>query len=126
MGLEKVTQHDKFAQLLGIRILEASHGSATAELEIKEQHLNGLGWVHGGVIVTLADMAFAAAANSQGVDAVAVNLNVSFLKSAKSGKLTAVATEISLSRRLGTYRIEVNDSDGKPIASLQGTAYRFA
>lgn len=123
-SLENVIEKDQFAQLVGIKIVQVKDGSAVAELTVGEQHLNGLGMVHGGVIFTLADMAFAAAANSHGVDAVAINLTVSFINAAKAGKLKAEASEVSLSSRLGTYQIRVLDDSGEIIASLQGTAYR--
>ena len=63
MNPTKVTEKDAFAKLLGIKITDVSEGSATSEISINEQHLNGMGMVHGGVIFTLGDMAFAAAAS---------------------------------------------------------------
>lgn len=125
MSLQDVTDRDRFAEHLGIRVFDAADGRAKAEMEVSETHLNGVGMTHGGVIFTLADMAFAAAANSHGDDAVAATVTISYLNAGKTGRLTAVAEEISRSRRLGTYRIEVVDESGKQIASLQGTAYRM-
>jgi len=115
---------DKFAKHSGIRLVSVGKGSARAELEIQEQHLNGLDIAHGGVIFTLADMAFAAASNSHGVDAVAVNVSISFFKAVQKGKLFSEAIEISRNRKLATYRIDVTDEAGELIASMQGTAYR--
>lgn len=126
MNPTKVTEKDAFAKLLGIKITDVSEGSATSEISINEQHLNGMGMVHGGVIFTLGDMAFAAAANSRESDAVAINLTVNFMKSPEKGVLKAKATEVSLSKRIGNYRIEVFDENDKIIAMLQGTAYRFS
>jgi len=116
--------NDKFAKHSGIRLLSAGKGSARAEVEIKEHHLNGLDIAHGGIIFTLADMAFAAASNSHGIDAVAVNVSISFFKAVQNGRLFAEATEISKNRKLATYRIDVTDEAGEIIASMQGTAYR--
>jgi acyl-CoA thioesterase len=125
MGIENVAEKDRFAKLIGIHIIDVSAGSAKAEMEVSDHHLNGLDLVHGGAIFTLADMALAAAVNSQGIDAVAINLSITFLKSVSSGKLSAQASEISLSRSFGTYAIEVTDENGQKVASLQGTAYRL-
>ncbi len=116
--------NDQFAKHSGIKLVAVGKGSARAELEIKEHHLNGLDIAHGGVIFTLADMAFAAASNSHGVDAVAVNVSISFFKAVQKGKLFSEATEISRNRKLATYRIDVMDEAGELIASMQGTAYR--
>jgi len=69
-------------------------------------------------------MAFAAASNSHGIDAVAVNVSISFFKAVQNGRLFAEATEVSRNRKLATYRIDVTDEAGEIIASMQGTAYR--
>jgi acyl-CoA thioesterase len=92
-------------------------------MAIQPHHLNGLKSVHGGAIFTLADFAFAVAANSHGVPAVAVNVNIAFLKSASSGVLRAVARETSL-HKLATYTVEVTNEAGELIALFQGMAYR--
>ncbi|MDD9893311.1 MAG: PaaI family thioesterase, partial [Gammaproteobacteria bacterium] len=55
---------DSFATLLGIEVISAENGNAVAEMTIKPEHHNGHGTVHGGVIFSLADIAFAAASNS--------------------------------------------------------------
>ena len=78
--LEKMTKNDKFAKLVGIKLLEVSEGYAKAELTLEDMHLNGLGIAHGGAIFTLADLVFAAASNSRGADAVAININISYFQ----------------------------------------------
>ena len=124
MGISNVVENDRFAQHVGIKLLDVSKGSARAEMEIKARHLNGLGMVHGGAIFTLADLAFAAAANSHDVDALAINISITYFKATRKGKLFAEARELSLNRKLGTYLIEITDDVGDRIASFQGTAYR--
>lgn len=52
----KNVKNDRFAQLLGIEIVEAYPGYALVELEIGEKHKNGIDIVQGGVIFTLAIM----------------------------------------------------------------------
>ena len=124
--LEKMTKHDKFAKLVGVRLLEVSEGYAKAELMLDDNHMNGLGIAHGGAIFTLADLVFAAASNSRGADAVAININISYFKAEYEGKLTAEAKELSLNRKLATYDIYVRNESGQKIAAMQGTAFRKA
>ncbi len=123
---DKETFFDKdvFAQYCGIELIEAENGYAEAQLKIQPHHLNGVGTVHGGMIFSLADLAFAAACNSHGTVAVAINVNISYLKSASNGVLVAKATEVSLGRKIGTYSVNVTDGEGNLIASFQGMAYR--
>jgi acyl-CoA thioesterase len=122
--MEKMAKNDKFARLVGVRLLEVLEGYAKAELTIDDIHLNGLGIAHGGAIFTLADLVFAAASNSRGVDAVAININISYFQAEREGKLTAEAEEISLNRKLATYSISVRNEAGIKIAAMQGTAFR--
>jgi acyl-CoA thioesterase len=87
-------------------------------------HLNGLGSVQGGAIFTLADYAFAAAANSHGTVAVAINVSITFMKAAATGTLWAEAREVSKNFKIGSYVVEVKDDQGDLVATFQGLAYR--
>jgi acyl-CoA thioesterase len=86
--------------------------------------LNGLGTVHGGAIFTLADFAFAAACNSHGTVAVALNVSITFMKAATTGTLWADAREVSKNFKVGSYAVEVKDDQGELVAQFQGLAYR--
>jgi len=115
---------DRFAASCGIELLEVSQGSATARMKIEQNHLNGVGTVQGGAIFTLADLAFAAASNSYGTVAVAINANISFLKAVSEGILTARAEEVSLNPKIATYTIKVTDEKAETVAIFQGMVYR--
>lgn len=119
-----ISKNDKFAEHIGIELLEASKGYAKAILKIDRQHLNAVNIVHGGAIFTLADLVFAAASNSHGTVAVAINVTISYLKAAAGGTLTAEAREVSRNRKLATYSIRVTDDGGDLVASFQGMVYR--
>lgn len=122
--IEDFIQNDRFSQLLGIELLEAADGNAKARMTISEKHLNGHNILHGGAIFSLADLAFAAACNSHGQVALALNVNISFLKAVKEGVVYAKAVERSVNPKIGTYDIEVRHQDGSLIAIFHGMAYR--
>ena len=119
-------QHqDKLAAHLGIELLDVSEGRAKAKLAIGPAHLNGVRTAHGGAIFTLADLAFAAAANSHGTVAVAINVSISYLKAAlEGGVLTAEAREITRNAKLGHYTVHVTDEASEVVAIFQGIVYR--
>jgi acyl-CoA thioesterase len=75
-------------------------------------------------VFTLADFAFAAAANSHGTVAVALDTSITFARAATKGVLTAEAIEESLSRRTSVCNVRVTDGDGKVVALFRGTAFR--
>jgi len=115
---------DAFAEHLGIDLDDVTPGQARASLSLGPEHYNSVGIVHGGVTFTVADYAFAAACNSHGTVAVAINCHISYLRPAKGKKLVAEAREVSKSRRLGTYAVDVHDGEGNLVAVFQGMAYR--
>ena len=115
---------DHFAEHVGIELLEISEGTATARMDVEEFHLNGVRTVQGGAIFTLADLTFAAASNSHGTVAVAINANISFVKATTSGTLYAEAKETSVNHRIGTYTVTITNSQGDTVAIFEGMAYR--
>lgn len=122
-SITAIAEKDQFAKLAGVQIIEVAKGSAKAKMPITPHHLNGLGMVHGAAIFTLADLAFAAACNSHGLPAVAINVNISYLKATKSGTLLAEAFEVSPGK-VGAYTIRITDDSGDLIALFQGLSYR--
>jgi acyl-CoA thioesterase len=117
-------QKDAFARHCGVEILEIGEGTAKGRLQLKQEHFNGVGIVHGAAIFTLADTVFAAAANSHGHVAVAVNINISYLKPTEGGVLYAQAVENNARGRIGSYTITVTDQTGATTALFEGLAYR--
>lgn len=123
-NIKEFFKKDRFAEYIGIELVEAGPGTALAKLKIEDRHLNGVGIVHGGAVFSLADLAFAVASNSHGTISLAINADISFLKAISAGVLTARAWEVSRNTKLATYRIDVTDDDGNLIAAFQGTVYR--
>ncbi|KOA21441.1 acyl-coenzyme A thioesterase PaaI [Clostridium homopropionicum DSM 5847] len=119
----KFVENDRFAKFIGIKLIEVRPAYAIAQMEITENHLNGLNLVQGGAIFTLADYAFAAASNSKGFATVSINTNISFLKSPIGKILTAEAKEISSSKSICIYNIDVFDEDNTLIATLSSTGF---
>jgi acyl-CoA thioesterase len=117
-------ERDRYAALTGVEILEAGEGYCKARLMIEAKHMNAANVVQGGAIFTLADLAFAVASNSRGQLALAINVNISFLKAASAGILYAVATEVQEPGRLGAYDVLVTDEDDGIIARFNGMVYR--
>jgi acyl-CoA thioesterase len=123
--VKKFFKNDRFADHVGIELLEVSEGRAKAKMEVKEHHLNGVNIAHGGAIFSLADLAFAVASNSHGTVAVSINVSISYLKASVAGNtLVAEAKEVSLNPKLATYEVLVTDETHALIAIFLGTVYR--
>lgn len=124
--LENLNENDKFAKGIGAQLTEVQIGFAKAELTVEEQHLNGAGVCQGGVIYTLADLAFAAVANCHGTLSLGISNTITFLKSAQKGEhITADCTELLDHHKLPYCNIEVKNEKGELIAVVTGLAYRM-
>ncbi len=122
--VKRFFKKDKFAERANIELISVSPGQARAKMTLHPHHLNGYGTVQGGAIFTLADFAFAAASNSHGKVAVAINVSITFMKAGETGTLWAEAKEVSKNFKLGSYTVEVKDDQGELVAVFQGLAYR--
>ena len=115
---------DPFVRSLGICCIDAGAGTATVVMTVGPQHLNFNGTCHGGVIFTLADTAFGLASNSHGKIAAGIDAHITYHPATPAGeRLQAHAIEVSRSRKLAVYRIDVTRADGVMISSFTGTVY---
>ena len=125
-AIEAYIQNDAFARFLGAEVEIVAPGHSRVSLTITERMTNFHGITHGGVVFSLGDMAFAAAGNSRGQVAVALNVNIHFLNPSKVGdRLVAEAKECHLGGRTGLYEITViEEKSGTLIARSQDLVYR--
>ena len=117
--IDYINRLDRFAAGNNMRLTKVEPGYAEAELVITESMLNGNNVVQGGAIFTLADMAFAGAANSENNGMVTQCCNLTFLRPGDGEKLFATAKVIHRGRTTGLYAVEVRNDRGKLVASGQ-------
>lgn len=119
-----------YRQLIGYRTRAWREGYGEVELAVGPQHLNSIGVVHGGVYVSLLDVALGHAVAYCTVPgnfrfSTTVSLTTSFLRGAKDGLLTAVGRINGLEGRLVTGTGEVRDEAGNLCAVAQGSFLYF-
>jgi acyl-CoA thioesterase len=121
-----MTKIDPFREILGIQILDIKDGYAKMLLRITKDHTNFAGSAHGGAVFALADCAFAEACNFGDNRAVAVQVNINYLKPSFPGDtLTAEATKVSEGKNFALYNVSVCKDD-KLVASFSGLAYKIS
>ena len=119
-------EKDRFATCNGAVIDQVEDHYAKCSLRIEENHRNAMGAVMGGVYFTLADFAFAVAANWQHMETVSLNSEIAYLGSTRGDRLTAEAVCVKDGRTTSYYRIEVKDSEERLIAVVNTTGYKTA
>lgn len=108
--IQKALDSVPFARLLKLELESVDRGTATLALNVRKELTQNQGIVHGGVIASLIDTATAFAILSVigPKDRVTtVDLTISYLRPASSGRLRAVAKVVRAGRRLFVVSAEV-------------------
>ena len=122
--LKEFLKNDQFAACSGVELTEVKPGYARARMLVTARHLNGGGVCQGGALFTLADLAFAAVANSHRQLTLSVNANITFLRSVKEGYVYAEATEVFNHHRIPFIEVRITDEAGELIAIFTSSGYR--
>ena len=123
--VKKMTSTDAFSRWLGIEIEQIKEGYCRIRYSVTPDMLNGFGIIHGGVVFAASDSAFAFACNSHGRLAVALDVSITFTKSALVNEILSVeAKEVFLGNKTSLYDIITRNEKGEIIAVFKGTAYR--
>ncbi len=122
----KLFEKDRFATCNGAVIDEVDDHYAKCSLRIEDNHRNAMGAVMGGVYFTLADFAFAVAANWQQIGTVSLNSDIAYLGSVRGDRLTAEAFCMKNGRTTSYYRIEVKDAEDRLVVVVNTTGYKTA
>ena len=115
-----------FADLLGIKVTEVSEGFARGKLDVKAEHLNYMGIVHGGVSYSLSDSIAGAAAGSMKQRIVTLNSSFDYLNPGENvDTLYAKAEVIKSGGKITVVQVEVTDQFNNIITNGKFTFYNI-
>ena len=114
-----------FIKDLGVEFVSAENGRAVVALDLAPRHLNSWSVAHGGVLMTLLDVAMAVAGRSLDRGAgggVTVEMKTSFLQPAHAGtRIIASAHAFHSTSTMAFCDGEVRDTGERLIAKAMGT-----
>ena len=114
-----------FIKELGVEFISAADGRSVVALNLEPWHLNSWSVAHGGVLMSLLDVAMAVAGRTLNANAgggVTVEMKTSFLQPAKAGtRLLVSGFAYHRSMTMAFCEGEVRDSDDRLIAKAMGT-----
>ena len=120
--VQSMLDDDRTAATFGFTVTSAHGGEATAEFTVREEFANGHGICHGGVTFTLADTAFACAANSVLPGSVTADADITYLAPARVGDaLVAHALVRHRSKRQSLVDVSIRVGD-RVVAEYRGRA----
>ena len=115
---------DLFPGHLGIEVTSIEDGVLRAQLGLRPEHFAPNGFVHAGVLVTLADTAAGygcvASLPPGAAGFTTLELKVSFLRAAREGVLHCEARPVHLGRTTQVWDATVT-SDGRDVALFRCT-----
>jgi uncharacterized protein (TIGR00369 family) len=103
-----------FVRDLGIRLTAAGLGWCETALTVADHHLQQHGFVHAGVITTLADHTAGGAARAAvppGNDVLTIELKINFLRPVKERRLLAVGRTLRAGKKIVVSESEVFAGD---------------
>ncbi|MCW8844405.1 MAG: PaaI family thioesterase [Gammaproteobacteria bacterium] len=114
-----------FNDLLGLEFVSSAAGVYVLQLQLRPEHLNLQGFVHGGVLCTLLDTAMSRAflgdIPGQHRSGATLELKVNFLKGVRNGTLTATGRMVSETRRTAYVEGEIRADNNSLVARSSGT-----
>jgi uncharacterized protein (TIGR00369 family) len=113
-----------FIQHLQIRTESLGKGTARLSVPIEPHLTNSLGTVHGGVIMSLLDVALCTAARTlhpESVGVITINLSTSFIDAGGGAKLYADARVLKDGRSMSFVEGEAKNEDGALVAKATAT-----
>ena len=127
MKLEFAREYQKkipYIQHLKITTEALGEGSARLSLPVEPHLTNSLGTVHGGVIMSLLDVALCTAARTLHPDSIGVitiDLSTSFIGGASGKRLYADARVLRDGRSMSFVEGEARNEDGSLVAKAIAT-----
>ena len=115
---------DRFAANAGVELLDVKTGYAKARMLVTIEHLNAGSVCQGGALFTLADLAFAAVANSHDQLTLSINANITFIRSVKEGYVYAEAVEVFNHHRIPFIEVRLTDETDELIGVMTSSGYR--
>ncbi len=116
-----------FVEALGLELLRFADGEAELALTPRDEHMNGLKMAHGGVVMTLLDVAMAHAARSprsgeavQARGVVTVEMKTTFMRPG-IGRLYARGKVLTQTQTLSFCEASLFDADNRLVAHATGT-----
>jgi uncharacterized protein (TIGR00369 family) len=127
MKVEFAREYQKkipYIQHLKIQTDALGEGTARLSMPIEPHLTNSLGTAHGGVIMSLLDVALCTAARTlhpESVGVITIDLSTSFIGGATGAKLFADARVLRDGRSMSFVEAEAKNEDGSLVAKAIAT-----
>jgi uncharacterized protein (TIGR00369 family) len=122
-GFEPVTG-SPFTELIGPLFINESGELPVLGIEVQAKHANRLGRAHGGLLMTLADVALSRAVRTHlpaGAVTATADLHIAFLDGVRDGQWLEAVSSVDRAGRSLIHASCVLSSDGEEVAKALAT-----
>ncbi len=119
-----LNENDCFTKHSNVKILEINDdGTSKTMMEVKSENLNFQGHIHGGALMTMADVTAGTSITHYRKLCVTLNSEGSFLRAAAPGNVYGYGKEIGMLDNITTSEVEIYDSKERLV--YKGTVKMF-
>ena len=120
-----IFERSPFLAMLGVEVVRLAKGETELALDVRNEHLQQDGFVHAGVVTTLADHnagACAATMAPTGTGVLTIELKINLLRPAKAPRIRCVSKVLKAGRTISVVESEVFDAEqGTPRLVAKAT-----
>ena len=118
-------RNNKYISHNNIHICSVSEEGAEIRLDIRPESCNVTGPVHGGMLMTLVDVAAGQAALANGGNYVTQNCCVNFTSNVQGGTLFARSNVIKRGKKTALVHVQIHTDEGKLLVDATATLVRL-
>ena len=116
-----------YLDFLGFNLTAWQEGFVRLEMPVRPEHRNTVGYLHGGVIASLLDIAGALSGNygsSEESVSVTINMNTSYMSPLKSAKVIAEGELVRRTRSLFFAQARILDPENNRLCATSMATYK--
>ena len=116
-----------YLEFLGFRLTEWKQGFARLEMPVRDAHRNTVGYLHGGVIASLLDIAGAVAGSfgiSEEYVSVTINLNCNFMSPHRAATVIAEGELVRVTKTVFFAQAKLFDPENNRLCATATGTYK--
>lgn len=116
-----------FLDFLGFKLTAWQDGFVRLEMPVRPEHRNTFGYLHGGVIASLLDVAGALSGNygtSEDSVSVTINMNTSYMSPMKAATVVAEGELVRRTRSLFFAQAKILDPENNRLVATSMATYK--
>ena len=107
--LESYTQRNYFMHYNHIELCTVSDTHSVVKVDLHPESMNLRGYVHGGLLCTMADCVAGISARQDGRDYVTQSFHMNYLRNVTGGTIYATADAVKRGRQLAIFHVTITD-----------------